>query len=245
MLDLVHAAGHGTGVIATDRLKSLPLRLPPIDEQRRIAAVLGAFDDLIETNRVLVSSLWSAAEAAFAQASKSGESSRLGALLSLRYGKSLPATRRVPGPYPVVSSAGVTGSHESALVRGPGVVVGRKGTVGSVTWIFEDFFPIDTAFYAESDLPMLYVYFALRAAGLTLMNTDSAVPGLNRENALGRPAQMPSASALAAFGEVAQPLLESIRGLDKETSELTSTRDELLPLLMSGRVRVEDVEGAL
>ncbi len=41
-------AGHGTKRIQTDRLQSLPLALPPLAEQRRIAGILSAYDDLIE-----------------------------------------------------------------------------------------------------------------------------------------------------------------------------------------------------
>lgn len=222
--------------------KALHVCIPSLDEQRRIVMVLSALDDLIETNLALVRDHWAAAEAAFQRTRFLGEPTRLGEVLTLRYGKSLPASRRVPGPFPVVSSAGITGSHASALVEGPGVVVGRKGTVGSVTWVFEDFFPIDTAFYVETELPMLFAYFALSSAGLDQMNTDSAVPGLNRDNALQRPASMPSGSALTDFTRVTDPLMLGVRQLRDEIVDLTRTRDDLLRLLMSGRVRVADLE---
>lgn len=221
-------------------LAVMPLPLPPLDEQRRIAAVLCAFDDLIETDRRLVLDHWDAAEGAYERTAQTGHATALGELLTLRYGKALPASRRVPGPYPVVSSAGVTGSHSAPLVPGPGVVVGRKGTVGSVTWVFDDFFPIDTAFYVETDLPMLYAYFALRAAGLSHMNTDSAVPGLNRDNALRRQVALPCEHSVKEFERVTGPLLAAVKALGDEIDDLTRTRDELLPLLMSGRVRAKD-----
>lgn len=51
LLSMVHAAGHGTGVLATDRLKALEVELPGLEEQRAIAGVLGALDDKIEQNR--------------------------------------------------------------------------------------------------------------------------------------------------------------------------------------------------
>lgn len=44
-------AGHGTKRIQTDRLLSLPIKVPPIPVQRRIASVLSAYDDLLENNR--------------------------------------------------------------------------------------------------------------------------------------------------------------------------------------------------
>ena len=51
---LVHAAGHGTGVLATDQLRALGIDVPPLDVQQRIAAVLSTFDDLIEEERQAV-----------------------------------------------------------------------------------------------------------------------------------------------------------------------------------------------
>ena len=44
LMGFVNRAGHGTGKLDTDRLLSLPLRLPPIDEQRRIAASIDFLD---------------------------------------------------------------------------------------------------------------------------------------------------------------------------------------------------------
>lgn len=215
---------------------------PPLDEQRRIAGVLGALDDLIEIDRRLADNLRRLTGAAFERLQMSAtEPSFLRDVLDLKYGRALPAPTRRPGQFPVVSSAGIVDSHDERLVEGPGVAVGRKGTVGSVTWVDSDFFPIDTAFYVESELPMLYVYWLLKAQPLSSMNTDSAVPGLSRDNALALSFQRPDASALREFIGVAMPLWDSANQLDQEVSDLGATRDELLPLLMSGRVRVSEV----
>lgn len=215
-----------------------PIGVPTLEEQRRIAGVLSALDDLIDTNRALVRDLWSAAEAAFADASARAEVVPAGECIELRYGKPLPAPSRRPGPVAVVSSAGVVASHDEALVGAPGVVVGRKGSVGTVTWVDRDFFPIDTAFYVASTIPLAYCYFALRSMGLEHMNTDSAVPGLNRDNALSRPFPRPTEQALDRFVAVTAPLLAAAKALEEEAEELVRTHDELLPLLLSGRIRV-------
>lgn len=220
-----------------DKLRFSVHSLP---EQRRIASVLGALDDLIEIDRQLVSLLWAQAKASYDVRAVGATVTTLGRHLELRYGKALPARRRVPGPYPVVSSAGIVDSHAAKLVDGPGIVIGRKGTVGSVTWIFDDFFPIDTAFFVNTDLPMAWAYFALRDAGLEGMNTDSAVPGLNRENALSRPLPLPSETTLESFEREVTVYLNAIQELSAEIDEATRTRDELLPLLMSGKIRVSE-----
>ena len=51
LLSTVHAAGHGTGVLATDRLHALELELPPPDEQAAIADIFDLIEDKIEQNR--------------------------------------------------------------------------------------------------------------------------------------------------------------------------------------------------
>jgi type I restriction enzyme S subunit len=51
VLAMVDEAGHGTGRLATDRIKSLSIALPPIQEQRAIASVFSALDDKIEANQ--------------------------------------------------------------------------------------------------------------------------------------------------------------------------------------------------
>lgn len=241
MTDIVgYLTGSTQPKLTAANLAKVRLTAPEYAEQRRIAAVLGALDDLIETNRGLIALLWDCAELAYHRVAVSSKVSILGEHVRLLYGKALPARDRTMGPFPVVSSAGIVDWHDSPLVSGPGVVVGRKGTAGSVTWVFEDFFPIDTAFYVETNLPILWAYFVLREAGLSEMNTDSAVPGLNRENASRRSMRLPTAELLDSFAAETSAYLNAIRGLTEEVDDLTRTRDELLPLLMSGKVRVSE-----
>ena len=65
LLSLVDLAGHGTGRINTDELKSLDVRLPPPSEQRAIAHVLETLDDKIELNRRMNETLETMARALF------------------------------------------------------------------------------------------------------------------------------------------------------------------------------------
>ena len=71
----------------------------------------------------------------------------LGELIELAYGKALKADERKNGSIPVYGSNGQVGWHDERLVAGPGIVVGRKGNPGVVTWAHSNFYPIDTTFY--------------------------------------------------------------------------------------------------
>ena len=122
-------------------------------------------------------------------------STTIGEFCHFTYGKGLPAEKRRPGDIPVVSSAGMTGSHDEALVNTKGIVIGRKGTVGSLTYCDRPFWAIDTAFYIEDEpnkRDLRFTYYLLKTLGLETMNSDSAVPGLNRENAHSIEVKVPS-----------------------------------------------------
>lgn len=49
----VDSAGHGTGRLDTDLLKSTPLPVPPLPQQRKIAAILRTWDEAVETLEAL------------------------------------------------------------------------------------------------------------------------------------------------------------------------------------------------
>jgi len=65
ILGLVGEAGHGTGVLPTDRIQSLEIPIPPLPEQRAIAHILGSLDDKIELNRRMNETLEAMARALF------------------------------------------------------------------------------------------------------------------------------------------------------------------------------------
>lgn len=119
---------------------------------------------------------------------------KLGEIINLNYGKGLSATKRNPGNIPVYSSAGITGWHDKALIKKNGIVVGRKGTVGTVYYSETPFYCIDTAYYLTEDdtkEDLKYLYYLLNHLPLKKLNTDSAVPGLNRDNAYSQVFSLP------------------------------------------------------
>ncbi|MBW1800419.1 MAG: restriction endonuclease subunit S [Deltaproteobacteria bacterium] len=94
---------------------------------------------------------------------KGWEVKQIGDEVEFAYGKALKASNRMPGNIPVYGSNGPVGLHNKALVKGPGIVIGRKGNPGTVTWSSRDFFPIDTTFYVKSKeriSSLFYVFYA-------------------------------------------------------------------------------------
>lgn len=118
----------------------------------------------------------------------------LGDVCTLNYGKSLTAKNRIAGDVPVFSSAGITGWHNKALVNSEGIIVGRKGSVGTVYYSDSPFFCIDTAYYIlpSSEYNLKYLFYRIKSLGLENLNEDSAVPGLNRDTAYSQKFLLPS-----------------------------------------------------
>ena len=170
---------------------------------------------------------------------------RLDSFLELAYGKALKAENRNPGPVPVYGSGGVTGWHDTPLIDSPSIIVGRKGTVGSLYWESRPFYPIDTVFYVKAKRPLTYCHQLLKTLGLDGMNTDAAVPGLNRENVYRLLVPDVPAEMLAAFDTSASALRDSIDHNEAQAQTLSVLRDTLLPRLISGQLRLPEAQALI
>ena len=101
------------------------------------------------------------------------------------YGKAIKKDDQRTMGIPVYGSNGIYTYSDSALVQQHAVIIGRKGSVGKVHLSTEKCWISDTAFYVIKDSldESYFVYYLLSSLGLENMNTDAAVPGLNRDNA--------------------------------------------------------------
>ena len=118
----------------------------------------------------------------------------LGDVLTLKRGYDLPSRQRTDGLIPVVSSSGITDHHVESRVSGPGVVMGRYGTLGQVFFIRGDFWPLNTSLYVhdfKGNDPQFISYF-LRALDFSAYSDKAAVPGLNRNHLHQKVVQIPT-----------------------------------------------------
>ena len=184
-------------------------------------------------------------ESALGEVPRGWNIQKLESFIGLAYGKALKSTDRINGDVPVYGSGGITGFHNTALVKGPSVIVGRKGTVGSLYWEDRPFFPIDTVFYLRPMKPLTYCYYLLQTLGLESMNTDAAVPGLNRNNVYRLLMPVAADPVLDAFDQIVAPLRAAIFRNSEQAQTLATLRDTLLPRLISGQLRLPEAEEQL
>lgn len=237
------------------KLLALKFLVPDdVTEQTRIADFIATYDDLIENNRRRIQLLEESARLIYQEwfvqlrfpaheqvkindgVPEGWEKKPLKQIATLNYGKALKAEVRVPGPFPVYGSSGEVGSHEKALVKGPGIVVGRKGNVGSVYWVNTDFYPIDTVYFISAEESSLFLYHALQ--NVQFINTDVAVPGLNRDMAYSREILVPDNKTYERFLSEVATIQWQINKLQDYNIKLAQARDLLLPKFMNGELAV-------
>ena len=110
------------------------------------------------------------------------------------YGESLSKENRIEGNVPVYGSNGVVDYHNKAITQRPCIIIGRKGSFGKVNYSTENCFPIDTTFYVDTTTTkndLRWLYYLLLVLRLDSISKDSAVPGLNREEAYYRDILLP------------------------------------------------------
>ena len=113
-----------------------------------------------------------------------------------------------------------------------------------MTWVPGDFFPIDTTFYVVSiggSRVLYFLLYALQGQDLPAVDTDSAVPGLNRNIAYMNLQIVPAEEVVEQFGISVGRIFARRNRLSAESMVLASLRDALLPRLMSGQIGVTDV----
>lgn len=241
-----------------DAFYSVPVSVPLLDEQRRIAEVLTAYDDLMENNQRRVTLLEEAARLLYAEwfvrlrhpghertpivdgVPEGWERKPLGEVMTLKRGHDLPSQDRVEGDIPVVSSSGITGFHNAKKADGPGVVTGRYGTIGEVYYIDRAYWPLNTALYV-SDFkgnPAHFVLYLLKDALQGIQSEKAAIPGLNRNVLHTISVLCPPKALCDQFNEFAETNYRQLGLLTAMNEKLRTARDLLLPRLMSGEIAV-------
>ena len=154
------------------------------------------------------------------QRSHAWTATSLGEVLTLQRGFDLPRQERRPGPHPVIASTGQVGTHAESAVRGPGVVIGRSGSLGGGQFIGSDFWPLNTTLWVkdfQGNEPR-FCYYLLRSLDLAHFNAGSGVPTLNRNHIHPLPVLLPPLEEQRAIARVLGALDDRIE-LNRRMSE--------------------------
>ena len=252
--------------ISLKNINLLEIPYPNLPTQKKIAGILSAYDELIENNTRRIEILEEMARSIYREwfvkfrfpgheqtqmvdselglIPEGWEVGRLDDALILQRGFDLPTQQRKEGNIPIYASTGVTGTHNEAKVKAPGVVTGRSGSLGTVIYIDEDFWPLNTTLWVKEfrRVTPLYAFYLLSDLKLEQYNSGAAVPTLNRNDIHGRPVVIPPQKILEQLNLFVEPLLVLKKNLLKRSDNLRRTRDLLLPRLISGEIDVENLD---
>jgi type I restriction enzyme, S subunit len=159
----------------------------------------------------------------------------LGALFDLEYGAALPESIRTGSGFPVFGSSGTVGRHSTYFVEGPGIIVGRKGSVGQVSWSSESFWPIDTAYYVVSkeQQSLRWLYWLLSNTALKRLDAATGVPGLNRNDVYAIQTHRPEPAEQSRIAAVLDTVDEAIAKTEAVIAKLKQVRAGLLHDLLT------------
>lgn len=137
----------------------------------------------------------------------------LGKFVTLQRGHDLPEDQRNAGSVPIMGSFGITGWHNKAIAKGPGVTVGRSGaSFGVVGFSPEDYWPLNTALYVtdfHGNDPR-FAYYFLKTFDFSGYNSGSAQPSLNRNFIHPIPVDVPNPSEQRAIAHILGTLDDKI-----------------------------------
>jgi type I restriction enzyme, S subunit len=159
----------------------------------------------------------------------------------LQRGFDLPSGKLRQGNYPVVYSNGVLNYHASFQAKGPGVVTGRSGTIGTVTFIEQDFWPHNTSLWVTSfkgNHPK-FVYYLYAWIALERFATGSGVPTLNRNDVHAFKVRIPSTKdEQTAIADILSDMDAEIAELEEKIAKTRSLKQGMMQELLTGRIRL-------
>ena len=219
--------------------------LPPLAEQKRIAAILDKADALRRKRREALALLDTLTQSIFVEMfgdpvkdakknislSEGWQRCPLGAQVTLQRGKDITKKSAKLGDVPVISSGGISFFHNEALVEGPGVILGRKGSVGNVHYSEIDFWPHDTTLYAKNlhGNSAIFIYHFFNHFPISDYEASAANPSLNRNNLHPVPVVWPPKHEQDKFAM----RIEKIRRLANLQTNHLSDNDSLFTSLQS------------
>ena len=168
---------------------------------------------------------------------------RFGEIYELSYGKGLPkSARNAHGHYPVFGSSGIVGYHDSFLIDGPALIVGRKGSTGTVWFSSKPCWPIDTTYYirASCHIDIRFSFYLFASLRLNQLDRSTAVPGLNRNDAYALPVYLPPLSEqhriVAKIEALLSELDAGIESLKNARAQLATYRQAFLKHAFDGKL---------
>lgn len=240
-------------------MRSIQISLPPLAEQQAIASVLSAFDDKIELLREQNKTLEELGQTIFQEwfgkysvddeLPEGWRVGKLGEELTIKQGKyveaeNLSEIQTEDKKYPIYGGSGIRGFIEDFMYEKPMVVLTCRGNGCGLIQFSKEKSSITNSCMAFENMNSLlsseFIYFLSKKIDFESVTSGSAQPQITVTNLYNLEIIIPNKETLQKFDEAIQPIFGKIRDNSEQIQSLAHSRDELLPRLMSGLVRVND-----
>lgn len=251
-------------------LKSIKLPVPFLEEQKKIASILSKVDELNQKTGRIILQTQRLKKGLMQKLFRYGveSSGRLrdpvknpeifkdtkaglvpedwtvcpvGKMITLQRGFDITNRELVRGDVPVISSSGITARHNASMVNGPGVITGRKGTLGKVYYIESPYWPHDTTLWVRDfhgNYP-IFVFRFLENMHLERFNASTANPTLNRNSVHPITAAFPLVHEQKRISEIIEAISRQIEMSTSYRESMASLKKGLLQKLLTGKMRVK------
>jgi len=236
--------------VRMEMIAGMQIPLPTATEQGAIAEALSDVDSLLGSLERLIAKKRAIRQAVMQQLltgktrlpgfGGDWAARPLGNIAPLQRGFDLPTSQIRPGSHPVVYSNGVLHHHEQAMVKGPGVVTGRSGTIGKVHFIDKDYWPHNTALWVTSfcgNDPKFIFYFYVHV-DLVQFLSGSGVPTLNRNDVHQYLVSCPPLPEQRAISAVLTDMDTEIAALERRQDKTRAIKQGMMQELLTGQTRL-------
>ena len=259
-------SGSATGTkvrhTAPDRIYRVNVSVPSdTSEQKKIAGILSAYDDLIENNRRRIQLLEQAARLLYKEwfvllrfpghehvkvregVPEGWERKTLGDVVEIAKGRNITRDSARDGPVPVVAG-GLSPAyyHDTANVVGPVITVSASGAnAGYVNLYHEDIWASDCSYISGTSTECLYYFYLLLTSKQNEIfgfQKGAAQPHVYPKDLKRLPLHVPTETIVKLFEKSTAHNFRQARGLLEQSKLLAQARDLLLPRLINGGVAV-------
>lgn len=253
----------GTSIpyVSLKQIGDFSFQVPDLFTQQRITNILSALDDKIELNHRINKNLEQQAQALFkswfvdfepfqdgkfvnselGMIPERWKAGNLEELVEVKYGKD--HKKLASGTIPVYGSGGIMRYVDQYLYNEESVLIPRKGSLNNVMYVNHPFWTVDTMFYTHMKIEGIakFIYLLISPKDLLSMNSGSAVPSMTVDILNKIAVIIPPTTILQQFESIVKPLFIMAESLQKENYRLAHLRDTLLPKLMSGELKINDL----
>lgn len=159
----------------------------------------------------------------------------------LQRGFDLPEQNIVAGNYPIVYSNGIKGTHNEYRAKAPGVVTGRSGTIGKVTYVEKDYWPHNTSLWVtdfKGNNPK-FIFYKIQNLKFAKFNSGSGVPTLNRNDVHIEKILLPPLQEQEKIADILGTWDEAIEKLSNLIEQKKLLKKGLMQKLLTGKTRLK------